>query len=144
LGFRPIIVKKGVISQYQIQGYFNMISVLIVEDDLSLQHLYELMLKTFGFKVLAKASNGKEAMDVFLSLENKPDVILMDHRMPVKNGLDTTIEILRCNSHSKIIIISADRSIKKKALSIGAVHFIEKPFSVEKLREEINRIVQAS
>ena len=121
-----------------------MISVLIVEDDLSLQHLYETMLKTFGFKVLAKASNGKEAMDVFLSLENKPDVILMDHRMPVKNGIDTTKEILRSNSQSKIIFISADKSIKKEALSIGAVHFIEKPFSVDTLREEINRIVQPS
>ena len=119
-----------------------MISVLIVEDDLSLLHLYEMMLKTFGFKVIAKASNGKEAMDIFLSLDNKPDVILMDHRMPVKNGLDTLVEILSCNSHSKIIIISADKSIKKKALSIGAVRFIEKPFSVDTLREEINKIVQ--
>ena len=44
----------------------------------------------------------------------------------------------------KNIIINADKSIKKKALSIGAVRFIEKPFSVEKLREEINRLVQPS
>ena len=121
-----------------------MISVLIVEDDFSLQHLYEMMLKTFGFKVLAKASNGKEAIDVFTSLENKPDVILMDHRMPVKNGIDITKEILRCNSHSKVIIISADKSIKKEVLSIGAVLFIEKPFSVNRLHEEINKIVQNS
>ncbi|MHA1193933.1 MAG: response regulator [Promethearchaeota archaeon] len=119
-----------------------MISVLIVEDDLSLQRLYELMLITFGFKVLAKASNGKEAIDVFLSLDNKPDIILMDHRMPVKNGIDTTIEILKCNPHSKIIFVSADKSIKREALSIGAVRFIEKPFSVTKLHEEINKVVQ--
>ena len=121
-----------------------MISVLIVEDDLSLQRLYEMMLKTFGFKVLAKASNGKDAIDVFMSLDNKPDVILMDHRMPVKNGIDTTIEILKCNSHSKIIFVSADKSIKKEALSIGAARFIEKPFSVTKLHEEINKVVQNS
>ncbi len=119
-----------------------MISVLIVEDDLSLQRLYEMMLKTFGFNVLAKASNGKDAIDVFISLDIKPDVILMDHRMPVKNGIDTTIEILKCNSHSKIIFVSADKSIKKEALSIGASRFIEKPFSVTKLHEEINKVVQ--
>jgi len=118
-----------------------MISVLIVEDDLSLQHLYELMLKGFGFKDIAKASNGKEAIDVFLSLDNKPEIILMDHRMPVKNGIDTTKEILNFNPHSKVIFISADKSIKKEALSIGAVLFIEKPFSVNKLREEINKII---
>jgi len=121
-----------------------MISVLIVEDDLSLQHLYELMLKTFGFKILGKASNGMEAIDVFQSLDNKPDVILMDHRMPIKNGIDTTKEILNFNSHSKIIFISADKSVKKEALSIGAIHFIEKPFSVKELHDEIIKILQTS
>jgi len=121
-----------------------MISVLIVEDDLSLQHLYEMMLKTFGFNVIAKASNGKEAIDVFLSLDIEPDVILMDHRMPVKNGIDTTIEILKRNSHTKIIFISADKSVKKQALSIGAVSFIEKPFSVNRLQDEITNVVHSS
>ncbi|MHA1671515.1 MAG: response regulator [Promethearchaeota archaeon] len=123
---------------------FNVISVLIVEDDLSLQHLYEIMLRTFGFNVLAKANNGKEAIDVFHSLDNKPDVILMDHRMPVKNGIDTTVEILKHNSHSKIIFISADNSIEKEALSIGASRFIKKPFSIERLHEEIYNVVQLS
>lgn len=121
-----------------------MISVLIVEDDLSLQHLYELMLKTFGFKILAKASNGKEAIDVFKSLINKPDVILMDHRMPIKNGIDTTKEILKFNINSKIIFISADKSVKNEALSVGAIHFIEKPFSVHELHDEIKKVVQSS
>jgi len=118
-----------------------MISVLIVEDDLSLQYLYEMMLKAFGFKVIVKISYGKEAIDVFISLNNKPNIILMDHRMPVKNGIDTTKEILDSNSRSKIIFISADKSIKKEDLSISAVHFIEKPFSVNKLFEEINKII---
>ena len=50
-----------------------------------------MMLTTFGFKVVDKASNGKEAIEKFVSFSNKPDLILMDHRMPVKNGIDTAI-----------------------------------------------------
>ncbi len=121
-----------------------MTSVLIVEDDISLQHLYEMMLKVFGFEILGKANNGKEAIDFFISLKQKPDVILMDHRMPIKNGIDTTKEILEKSSQTKIIFISADKSVKNEALSIGAVQFIEKPFSINKLHEEIHKIVQNS
>ena len=118
-----------------------MVSIFIVEDDLSLQKLYEMMLKTFGFKVVDKASNGKEAIEKFKSLSPKPDVILMDHRMPVKNGIDTTIELMNFNNHIKVIFTSADNSIKGRALEIGAISFIEKPFTVIQLQTEINRVV---
>ncbi len=118
-----------------------MVSVFIVEDDLSLQRLYEIMLKTFGFEVVDKASNGKEAIEKFKSLSPKPDVIIMDHRMPVKNGIDTTIELMKFNNHTKIVFTSADKSIKGRALEIGAISFIEKPFTVIQLQNEINRVV---
>jgi len=118
-----------------------MVSVFIVEDDLSLQRLYEMMLTTFGFEVVDKASNGKEAIEKFKSLSPKPDVILMDHRMPVKNGIDTTIELMKINNHTKIIFTSADNSIKRRALEAGAISFIEKPFTVIQLQTEINRVV---
>ncbi len=118
-----------------------MIAIFIVEDDLSLQRLYELMLTTFGFKVVDKASNGKEAIEKFMAFSNKPDLILMDHRMPVKNGIDTAIELLEINNHIKILFASADSSIKGRALEIGAISFIEKPFTVIQLKNEINRVI---
>ncbi len=100
-----------------------------------------MMLTTFGFEVVDKANNGKEAIEKFMSLSIKPDVILMDHRMPVKNGIDTAIELLKINSHIKILFASADNSIKGRALEIGAVSFIGKPFTVIQLHAEINRVV---
>ena len=113
---------------------------MIVEDDLLLQRLYEMMLKVFGFEVSSIASNGKEAIEFYESLPKKPDVILMDHRMPVKNGIDATLEILKNGSRTKVIFTSADNSIKKKALEIGASSFIAKPFNVQQLHEEIKRV----
>jgi len=102
------------------------------------------MLDTQGFNVVAKARNGNEAIEIFKSLTIKPDIILMDHRMPIKNGIDTTIEITNLSSNSKIIFISADNSVKKQALSIGAKSFIEKPFSINQLHQEIKRIINDS
>lgn len=117
-----------------------MIRVLIVEDDLSLQRLYEMMLITFDFEVVGKVSNGKDAVELFTSMPLKPDIILMDHRMPLKNGIEASIEILNMNSHTKIIFTSADKSIANKALSIGATSFIEKPFAISALHKEIERV----
>jgi DNA-binding NtrC family response regulator len=60
--------------------------------------------------------------------------------MPVKNGIDATLEILKIQSDSKVIFTSADNSIKRKALEIGAISFISKPFNVQQLHEEIKRV----
>lgn len=71
----------------------------------------------------------------------KPDIILMDHRMPIKNGIEATKEIFQNSSNikPKIIFISADRSIKEIALSIGVISFKNKPFSLERLFNNIEK-----
>ena len=108
-------------------------SVFIVEDEPILQYLYERLLKSAGYLVMATAKNGEDAIHKFRMFQNKPDFILMDYRMPIKNGLEAMEEILRINSSSKIIFASADRSIKGRALSSGAIGFLEKPFDSEDL-----------
>jgi YesN/AraC family two-component response regulator len=117
-----------------------MVKIFIVDDDQSLQRLYTLILKEAGFEIIDTAFNGKIAVEKFNTLKEKPDVILMDHRMPIKNGLDAMTEILRANNHVKIIFASADISIKQKALSLGACAFLDKPFNMRKLLNMIQSI----
>lgn len=69
----------------------------------------------------------------------KPDIILMDHRMPIKNGLDASREILEMDGHSMIIIASADKSVRKEALSMGILSFKDKPFTLQRLFENIEK-----
>ena len=118
-----------------------MVSVFIVEDDISLQRLYQMVLENAGFQIIDTAANGDEAVKKYESLSIKPDIILMDHRMPIKNGIEATKEILEINNHSKILFVSADNSIKKLALSIGATSFLEKPFELKALIKEIEQIL---
>lgn len=95
------------------------------------------MLNLYGFNVIGTANNGLEAVLMFKSFNHKPDIILMDHRMPVKDGIEATKEILEIDKNVNIIFASADKSVKEKALSMGIIGFLSKPFSLEKL---VNRI----
>ncbi|MBY9015526.1 MAG: response regulator [Candidatus Lokiarchaeota archaeon] len=115
-----------------------------MEDDLSLQKLYEMMISTFGFKVVGKANNGKEAIEKYYALTNKPDIILMDHRMPVQNGIDTALILLKLKNPPKIIFTSADISIKKRALTLDGLRFLEKPFTIKALHDEIRELLEIS
>lgn len=119
-----------------------MIRIIIVNDDQSLQRLYALILKEAGFEIMDTAINGKNAIEKYNKLEVKPEIILMDHRMPIKNGLDAMAEILQINSHKKIIFASADVSVKEKAKSLGACAFLDKPFKMHKLINTIQHIVK--
>lgn len=120
-----------------------MVTILVVEDDLSILHLYKMMLEMEGFDVHS-ANNGEKAVNMFKSFSEKPNIILMDHRMPIKNGIDAAKEILAIDYTTKIVFISADVSIKTMALSIGAIKFIKKPFSLDHLIRSIKAILNLS
>ena len=78
---------------------------------------------------------------MFSNFIKKPDVVLMDYRMPCKNGIEATREILKLNNNIKIIFISSYPAIKELALSIGAKIFIEKPFGIQELISSIKNVL---
>ena len=121
----------------------DIIKVFIVEDDLDIAHLYQKLLVISGYDVVGIAENGETAINLYQSFSEKPDIIVMDHRMPIKNGIDATAEILKIEKTQKVIFASADRSVKKEVFSIGAVDFLEKPFSLDTLTQCIKRTLDS-
>jgi len=121
-----------------------MATVFVVEDEPSLQFFYKKILTLNGFKLAGIASDGEQAVSMFKSFSVKPSIILMDHRMPKKNGLDALEEILKIDKNVKIIFTTADNSVEKEALSIGAYSFKNKPFTIEQLIDDINKALKAS
>ncbi len=87
--------------------------------------------------MVAKAYNGEEAIGIYSGLLTKIDFILLDQRMPGKNGLEILEAILKQKYSAKVIFISADITIKEKALASGAISFLEKPIGFSKLLEII-------
>ena len=100
-------------------------SIFIVDDNKDIQVIHKLLIEVLGFKVKGIASNGKEAVEMFKSFNSKPDIILMDYRMPEKNGLEATKEILQKDPDTKIIFTSADTAVKAESLALGVFDFLE-------------------
>ncbi|MFX0091855.1 MAG: response regulator [Candidatus Hodarchaeota archaeon] len=105
--------------------------IMIVEDEESLHALYKRMLNLKNHEVVAEAYNGVEAIDLFI--KTRPEIIIMDYRLPSKDGLEATKEILKIDPNVKIIFASADTTVKTLALQAGAVAFHVKPFSMRDL-----------
>ena len=117
--------------------------MFIVEDDVSLRLLYEKALSLSGHEVIGLAKDGEEAVKMYQNFSEKPDIIIMDHRMPVKNGIEATKEIFNnsIKEKPKVIFASADQTIKDLALSIGVTSFKSKPFTLENLFNNIKKAV---
>lgn len=112
-------------------------SVAIVDDEPDLQKLYKLAIASRGYQISYVASDGTDAIEKHQSTPYKPCIVVMDHRMPTKNGVETTKEILKQYPDTRIIFVSADEAIEKDALAAGAARFLKKPISLRELLKNI-------
>jgi two-component system chemotaxis response regulator CheY len=118
-----------------------MARIMLVEDEEELLSLYAEVMELFGHEIVASVSNGEEALEAYHGMDQKPDLIILDHRMPVRNGLETAMEILSRDPDEKIIFVSADSTVKEAAMEIGVLDFLEKPFVLQKLKDSLSRVL---
>lgn len=116
--------------------------IFVVDDEDFIRDLYRDFFESRGVTVFS-ARSGDEAVKLFQEMSSKPDAIIMDHRMPGKDGIETTKEILKLDPTVPIIFSSADESVREKALEAGAVSFWAKPFPVGLLVNAMLDIVEA-
>ncbi len=128
---------KGTIKQ-KLRLKMKMATIFIVDDEVILHKLYKDVFAIKGHQVVADAYDGDEAVRKYAELDPKPDVIILDHRMPNKDGLDVMKEILGMNSDAKIVFISADANVKDVALKNGASSFGLKPVTIRHMLELID------
>jgi len=107
--------------------------VFLVDDEKFIVELYRDILEAHGHEVIDVASDGEEAIRKYKKMKEKPVVIIMDQRMPVRDGVSATQEILRMDPDATIFFGSADLHIEKEALAAGAKGFLLKPFRIEEL-----------
>jgi len=115
------------ISKREMRKNYQYLSVLIVEDiEVNREFLKE-MFRVFFSITVESAENGKVALNKVK--ENRYDLIFMDIRMPIMDGLTATREIRKFNKEVPIICMSANvyREDKHEAKTAGMDDFIEKP-----------------
>jgi DNA-binding NtrC family response regulator len=115
--------------------------ILIVDDELQIRTILKLLLKEEGY-LTRSADNGYKAIQ--LAHEFRPDLILMDQKMPGLDGIDTMAKIREQYPGQTIIIITAHGAISLAvdAIKKGAYDYIEKPFDNDKLLILIRRALE--
>ncbi len=117
--------------------------ILLVDDEIFFADGLKLFLQKSGFEVVT-ANDGKQGFLHFR--EEKFDLVITDIRMPGDNGLQLISDIRKRNSTVKIIAMSgggyvpADDYLRISRL-FGADAILQKPFSVDSLLNEINKLI---
>ena len=102
--------------------------VLIADDDALIRMDLAEMLVDEGFEVVGEAGDGERAAS--LALELRPDLVILDVKMPVKDGIAAATEIAE-QQIAPVIILTAysERELIQRAIDAGAMTYLAKPFS---------------
>lgn len=118
-----------------------MINVLIVDDhELMRSGMKRLLEDVRDIKVIGEAESGEKAID--LVKLTKPDVVLMDVKMPGISGLDATRRLIRTNPKLKIIVVTVcvEEPYPEQLVRAGALGYITKDVAAEELINAIRKV----
>ncbi len=118
-----------------------MLKIILVDDhEVVRLGLKSLLSRYPEFEVVAEASNADEAID--LTDRYKPDVVVMDIRLPGKTGIEATREIVEKDESTKVIILTsyADDELLFDAIAAGASGYVLKQIDSSELINALERI----
>lgn len=102
--------------------------VVVAEDESLIRLDLVEMLREEGYEVVGEAADGQRAVD--LAIELRPDLVIMDVKMPRRDGIDAASEIAE-KRIAPVVILTAfsQRELVEKARDAGAMAYLVKPFS---------------
>lgn len=117
-----------------------MIKLLVVEDEMALQHAMVAGLKTLGYLVDG-AGDGIEALNMFN--QETYDLVILDLNLPHIDGLDLLVSFKEINQSIKVIILSARSEVEDKVqgFKLGTSDYLTKPFHFDELIARIQSLL---
>ncbi len=113
---------------------------MVVEDDPMVMELTRDYVDSIGgFRAAASARNGRAALE--LAASQRIDLIILDIYMPVLNGVDFLTECRARGNAADVIFLTAsnDNRTIDRALKLGAVDYLIKPFTYARFRESLEK-----
>jgi response regulator NasT len=103
------------------------IRILVAEDEALIRMDLVEMLQEAGYEVVAQATNGEEA--IALATEHKPDLAILDVKMPVLDGISAAEKII---SIAPVLMLTAfsQRELVERARDAGVMAYVVKPFTI--------------
>ena len=110
--------------------------IIIAEDDAVIRMDLREELQRQGYLVIGDVGDGESAVN--LARELRPDLVIMDIRMPVMDGIDAT-EILTREKLAPVVLLTAfsDEELIERARNAGVVHYVTKPWRQSDLKPAI-------
>lgn len=117
--------------------------ILIVDDEANIRRTMRIALEAAGY-VVAVAATPEEGEALFRE-GPRPDLVILDERMPGMDGLELERRIRAMDAEVPILLATAygSASVVARALRGGASGYLEKPFTPGELREVVSRILAA-
>ncbi|MDD9271548.1 ANTAR domain-containing response regulator [Paenibacillus sp. GCM10023248] len=108
-------------------------AIVVVDDDPIIRMDIREMLEEGGYFVAGEAKNGEEAIELIARV--KPDLAIMDIKMPVMNGIKASNIIRKLQADTSVLLLTAysQRELVKEAREAGVAAFLVKPVSEEDL-----------
>jgi two-component system response regulator AlgR len=114
------------------------LNILIADDEAPARNrMRDLLAEIENVAVVAEAKNGKEAID--LALETKPELMLLDIRMPVMDGIEAAQHAQKLAPKPHIIFTTAFDAYAIKAFDLNAIDYLLKPIRLERLQAAIDK-----
>jgi len=103
------------------------IRILVAEDEALIRMDLVEMLQGVGYEVVAQASNGQEAVD--LAVKHKPDLAILDIKMPVMDGISAAEKIIHL---APVLMLTAfsQKELVDRARDAGVMAYVVKPFTI--------------
>jgi pilus assembly protein CpaE len=123
------------------QGKSGTINVLIVDDiSETRENIKKLLSFEDEFRVVGSVGTGREALR--MTLETRPDIVIMDINMPDMDGIQATNEITKAVPTAAVIMMSVqtDADYMRKAMQAGARQFLGKPIDPDELYSTIRSV----
>lgn len=118
-------------------------TAIVIDDDKEINLLLAEILTISGYEVSGTGFNGDDA--VLLYKKFKPTVVLLDVRMPKKNGFDALEEIKQFDPLATVVMVTgeAESQAYDRLQSLGASAIVYKPFDVDRLVKVINKAINS-
>lgn len=120
-----------------------MATVMIVDDSLFMRNHIAKLLSKQGYETI-DAEDGEQAVRVYR--QDKPDAVLMDITMPLKDGLQALTEIRQYDPTARVIMLTAigQTLAATRAMHIGAKDFLVKPVSPNELIDSLHKALDGA
>ena len=129
----------NIIALLEVRDLADKLKILITDDSKLLRKKLRAELEQLDCEVL-EAENGKEA--IMKDLKEQPDGVILDIVMPEVGGMETLQVIKEINPDLPVIMLSSAGTSQKlkETLELGALDFIQKPYTSEQIKQAVERI----